>query len=162
RGTRRLDDPRSATTFLILVPGAVAAGMASMQAFFWGWAFGVHEPFWTLASALWISRALGSLALAPALLVVISALLLRARLTRCRLGRGRASPSGSVTGQGLRPARVGDRSDVPPSGLIVAQAEVMLVSPACQAVFHCAPEDLLGPYGAWIERIDESDRELVQ
>lgn len=303
RGTRRLDDPRSATTFLILVPGAVAAGMASMQALFRGWAFGVDEPFWTLASALWISRALGILALAPALLVVITPLLVRAGLTRAeppsrlpggsepqdwrtgeiiettglclgagilalslvsmhiygdmpawtvwgfclllvvwtslrqglrggslaastsavfalvsavmmdisvsdftplqgnllaqcstallvgasagwirasemryrqmvghipvvlyssRLPRGLAIPLGSLNGQGMRTARVEDLTEVPPARLIVEQAEVTLVSPACDAVFHCPPEDLLGPYAAWIERIDESDRELVR
>ena len=32
RGYRRLEDPRSATVFLILVPGAVAAAMATIEA----------------------------------------------------------------------------------------------------------------------------------
>ena len=58
RGSRRLEDPRSATVFLILVPGALAASMASIQALLWGWAARPQEAFLPLASGLWISRAL--------------------------------------------------------------------------------------------------------
>ena len=45
RGSRRLEDPRSATVFLILVPGAVAAAMASIQALYWGWTAGPDGTF---------------------------------------------------------------------------------------------------------------------
>src|SRR5207237_4862174 len=49
----------------------------------------------------------------------------------------------------------------PPGRVLVQQAEVTLVSPACQAILNSPPEDLLGPYALWLERIDPADRELV-
>ncbi len=65
----------------MIVPGAVAATAASIQAVSWGWAAGVHAPFWTLVSELWISRALGILAVVPPLLVVATPHLVRHRFT---------------------------------------------------------------------------------
>lgn len=299
-GRRRLEDPRSATVFLILVPGAVAAAMACIQALYWGWLTGPVEPFWTLASELWLSRALGILALAPPLLVVVTPLLMRHGLTTqdkatnlpggtepldwtwgeiiettglC-VGAGilafvlvskhvyEGLPSWTLWGfslllvvwsslrQGLRggsltaatgaivvlsPAsimhisaadfsplqgnllaqcstallvgasagwirasearyrqvvghipvvlysarlprgltaslkllsspgagRSHDAKAETPGQLIVQQAEVTLVSPACQAIYDCPPEELLGPYAAWLERIEPADREIV-
>jgi signal transduction histidine kinase len=79
-GTRRLEDPRSATLFLILVPGGVAglAGLAEALAYA---AVGPAEPaelaFWTRAALEWIVRALGILVLVPLLLTLLSPLLVR-------------------------------------------------------------------------------------
>jgi signal transduction histidine kinase len=42
------------------------------------------------------------------------------------------------------------------------EVEVLLVSPAARDVFGCEPEALLGNYDAWLQRIHEADRELVQ
>jgi signal transduction histidine kinase/integral membrane sensor domain MASE1 len=307
RGTRRLEDPRSAAVFLLLVPGAVAASMASVQALYWGWNAGTSEPFLKLAGGLWISRALGILTLTPVLLVVVTPFLVRQRLIHSEsaaklpggneprdwtwgefietgglcMGAGllagvlvtqhisRGLPGWSLWGfslllvvwaglrQGLRggslvaatsgvlalvlaglmrvsvadfsplqgnllaqcstallvgasagwirasearyrqmvghmpvvlysarmprsldmrtqvlkagTARTSADADKPspasghlPSGHVVAeQAEVTLVSPACQEIFHASPEDMLGPYTSWLERIDPADRELV-
>src|SRR5262249_52322919 len=77
-GTRRLEDPRSATIFLILVPGGVALVAAALTAFAWQIAGATPESFWALTTKLWISRALGILVLVPALLVVVTPLLVRA------------------------------------------------------------------------------------
>src|SRR5207302_10926296 len=81
KGARRLEDPRSAAVFLLLVPGALAAAMASVQALYWGWTAGTEEAFLKLVSGLWISRALGILTLAPPLLVAVTPLLVRHGLT---------------------------------------------------------------------------------
>jgi|GEM_PF-1646372 len=80
KGSRWLDDPRSATVYLLIVPGGMTAAAACVQALLWR-ALG-PEPavsLWTLAGMLGISRALGLLALAPALLVLATPLLSRAR-----------------------------------------------------------------------------------
>ena len=72
-GSKRLDDPRSATVFLILVPGVVTALLSGLQASAWqiwllpeqrGWAKLAQK-----ASELWISRSLGTLVPIPILLV---------------------------------------------------------------------------------------------
>lgn len=78
-GSGRLQDPRSATIFLLIVPGALAAAMACVQALSWAWMAGITHNFWSVAGALWMSRALGILALAPPLLVVATPFLVRAR-----------------------------------------------------------------------------------
>ncbi len=303
KGARRLEDPRSATLFLILVPGAVAAAMASIQALYWGFDAGAQDSFFTIASRLWISRALGLLTLAPPLLVTVTPYLLQFGLIPKEspqklpggnqpqdwtwgdiietaglcLGAGllaltlvvmhvkQGQPAWSLWGvslllvvwaslrQGLRggsltvavaglvalggashyadgdidfspiqgtllalgstallvgasagwirasearyrqlvghipvvlySARLPRGLDIslfslepgltpkrgqakgekpPPSGRdIVQQAEVTLVGPACRAVFDCAPEDLLGPFASWLDRIDPADRELL-
>jgi signal transduction histidine kinase/integral membrane sensor domain MASE1 len=303
KGARRLEDPRSATVFLLLVPGAMAAALASIQALYWGFDAGVDLPFFTLASRLWISRALGVLTVAPPLLVVVTPLLIRyglipkeppqklpggnqpqdwtsgemvetlglsvgagllalvlvvlhvnqgqppwalgglfllmvvwaslrqglrggsltvvagstvalvaasfetpadadfsplqgillalsstALLVGASAGWIRASearyrqmvghmpvvlysarlPRGLDISQfslepGLTPKRGQAKGEKPPpSGRdIVQQAEVTLVGPACRAVFDCFPEDLLGQYAAWLDRIDPADRELL-
>jgi signal transduction histidine kinase/integral membrane sensor domain MASE1 len=305
KGTRRLEDPRSATVFLLLVPGALAAATASVQALYWGWlsAAGTEKEFWTLAGGLWISRALGLLTLTPPLLVVVTPFLVRNRLVQpeppARLPGGselqdwtwgetietvglcvgagilavvlgvaahQSRPGWSLWGfslllvvwagvrQGLRggclaaatsgllalttasflhisvadfsplqgnllaqcstallvgasagwvrasearyrqmvghmpvvlysvrlprglasglPSAHGDVNPEAPPGqgvagqmpsghAIVQQAEVTLVGPACRAIFHSPPPDLLGPYASWLERIDPADHELV-
>jgi signal transduction histidine kinase/integral membrane sensor domain MASE1 len=307
RGTRRPEDPRSAAVFLLLVPGVVAAGMAGLQATLSGWLAEPVEGLWKAVSAFWISRALGILALAPPLLVAVTPLLVRLRLTHPEpsrkvpggaepqdwswgeiietgglcLGAGvlavvlvcqhvqRGLPGWPLWGfslllvvwagvrQGLRggslvagtsatlalglaillkvsvadfsplqgnllaqcttallvgasagwlrasearyrqmvghmpvvlysarlprglkgdeaaPSQTAAQPNQPASGsrsgtirlsggrLLVLRAEVTLVSPACLAIFNSPPEALLGPYAAWLERIDAADRELV-
>src|SRR5262245_55152712 len=81
QGSRWLDDPRSATVFLLIVPGVINAGAACFEALIWSLA-GVEPgvPMWTLASAVGIGRALGILTLAPALLVLATPLLAHGRL----------------------------------------------------------------------------------
>jgi PAS domain S-box-containing protein len=71
RGSRRLDDPRSAVLFLILVPGVLAADFAVLQAFVLSLR-GAEPSVWVLAGALWRARALGILVLAPPLLVTLT------------------------------------------------------------------------------------------
>ncbi len=83
RGSRWLDDPRSATVFLLMVPGGVTAAAACLQALVWT-AADVSPGLtrWPLAGALGLSRALGLLTVAPALLVLVTPLLNRARIIR--------------------------------------------------------------------------------
>lgn len=71
-GSRHLEDPRSATVFLILVPGVGAALFAAGQATFWNVAGLTSQPVLAQAGVLWISRILGILTFAPALLVVVT------------------------------------------------------------------------------------------
>src|SRR5262249_45668770 len=40
-------------------------------------------------------------------------------------------------------------------------AEVTFVSPACWDLLGSAPEDLLGPYDLWLERVHPRDREVL-
>jgi PAS domain S-box-containing protein len=40
-------------------------------------------------------------------------------------------------------------------------AEVTFVSPACWNLLGCAPEDLLGGYNLWLERVHSLDREVL-
>ncbi len=79
KGSRWLDDPRSATVFMLIVPGAVTTVAACVQALAWKTA-GVPAgaDYWQLAGTLGVSHALGLLTIAPALLVVITPLLVRA------------------------------------------------------------------------------------
>ncbi|MCI0738904.1 MAG: PAS domain S-box protein [Gemmataceae bacterium] len=74
-GRRRLDDPRSATVFLLLVPGVVSAAFAALHALF------LPGPdYWLPAAGIWIARALGTLVLVPPLLVYLTPWLLRQRM----------------------------------------------------------------------------------
>src|SRR5262249_46975136 len=41
------------------------------------------------------------------------------------------------------------------------QVEITLVSPASQQILGCAPEDLLGDYDRWLQRIHPTDREVL-
>jgi PAS domain S-box-containing protein len=76
RGMRRLNDPRSATLFLILVPGVLAVLFAMLRVLA-GSAAVETWSFWTRVSSLWISAALGILILAPPLLVLATPWLAR-------------------------------------------------------------------------------------
>jgi PAS domain S-box-containing protein len=77
RGSRWLDDPRSATVFLILVPGALSVLGALLQASAWFLLQDQDAGFLLLVGALWLSRALGTLAIVPTLLVFVAPLLMR-------------------------------------------------------------------------------------
>ncbi len=79
-GSRQLDDPRSATLFLIVVPGLVQGLLACLQALVWKWTDPFNTTEWAhAAGSIWISHALGSLIPVPVLLVVVSPWLLRHR-----------------------------------------------------------------------------------
>jgi PAS domain S-box-containing protein len=73
KGSRRLDDPRSAVLFLVLVPGVLAAGFAGLQVFVFALR-GAEENVWNLAGDCWRARALGILVLVPPLLVTLTPL----------------------------------------------------------------------------------------
>jgi PAS domain S-box-containing protein len=68
-GSRRIDDPRSATLFLLLVPGVFAGLFAVLQATS-RLGFALGEEFSNQVLDLWINRALALLALVPMLLMV--------------------------------------------------------------------------------------------
>ncbi len=87
RGARRLTDPRSAVVFLILVPGC-AAGLSALVLAAARQALDTPPPdLVSLASALWVSHALGVLALAPPLLVLATPALQRHGLVSAPAGR---------------------------------------------------------------------------
>ncbi len=75
RGSRRLNDPRSASLFLLLVPGAAAGLSGLSRAVLFG-----AEPFWPAATHYWLTQALGLLTIAPSLLLLGTPLLARVRL----------------------------------------------------------------------------------
>jgi PAS domain S-box-containing protein len=77
RGSRRVNDPRSATTFLLIVPGAVAAVAALARAGLIG-----ADSYWPMVRHLWLGHAVGFLTLAPPLLLIGTPLLTRAGLLR--------------------------------------------------------------------------------
>lgn len=88
KGSRWLNDPRSATMFLLIVPGALSAVASGLQALAWKF-LGPESPvsLWPLAGTLGISRALGVLTVTPALLVLATPWLARARLMAPELAR---------------------------------------------------------------------------
>lgn len=75
RGARWLGDPGSAAVFLTFVPGVLAALFALVQATLWVALRADAPALAPLLGALWLSRALGILAVLPALLVVGAPLL---------------------------------------------------------------------------------------
>ncbi len=78
-GSRWLDDPRSATTFLMIGPGGLSALAAVLQAFLWATD---HQDADLLmwSARFWLSRMTGILVVVPFLLVVFTPALLRYRL----------------------------------------------------------------------------------
>lgn len=106
RGSRWLDDPRSATIFLLLVPGLLALSTACLQALAWWIAFDRAAPLAMLAARFWLTRMLGILAVTPILIVAVTPLLLRYRLVMLEL-----PPSFFGEREAAR-ARVGDRIEV--------------------------------------------------
>ncbi|HYV39037.1 MAG TPA: PAS domain S-box protein [Gemmataceae bacterium] len=78
-GTRRLDDPRSTTLFLLLVPGAVGGIFATLEA--WILPGNIDAGNFTQrVLGLWIDSVLGILALTPVLLAVATPWLVYYRL----------------------------------------------------------------------------------
>ncbi len=75
QGQRRVNDPRSATIFLLLVPGLILAGCSCFRAW-----LGPPDEFWSTATFLWISRAVGVLAIAPISLFLLTPLLVKFHL----------------------------------------------------------------------------------
>jgi PAS domain S-box-containing protein len=68
-----------------------------------------------------------------------------------------AGVSNEEKGASLTP----DPSPLAP-GSRVPQAEVTLVSAACQALLGCNPERLLGRYENWLRQVHPDDREILQ
>ncbi|HYT88365.1 MAG TPA: PAS domain S-box protein [Gemmataceae bacterium] len=119
KGVRRLNDPRSATLFLILVPGAVA-GLAAVLLALAGQALGPGlDDVPTLAVAWWIRQVLGILTLAPPLLVIATPWLVR---------RGLALPESGENSPWLEPAtQLGWGESVEAGGLALGAALVGVV-----------------------------------
>jgi PAS domain S-box-containing protein len=276
-GARRLDDPRSATVFLLLVPGLVAGSFAVLQVFAnHGVASGADLG--ALVLQVWMGRALGVVAVAPALLVLATPWLVHYRLAdadpaekkyplhpsqawttgevleianlsfaaavlgvalallhaqslstnwhlwgvlllvivwaslRLGLRGGTAAAAlasvlgiavgaaattdpaflaplrGNLLAQGCTALLIGASADwirasearyrqvvghIPvvlysarflgkPAQGLLPDIEIVLVSPAARNILGCAPEDLVGSYQRWLERIHPSDRELVR
>jgi PAS domain S-box-containing protein len=271
RGSVRLNDPRSATLFLLLVPGA-AFGLGAFGRAWLGGAGDLGEA----ATGLWVTRALGVLALAPPLLLILTPWLNRSGLVApgpgdppedawpegCSWGEA-IEGTGLALGAGVLGAVLVGRHAVDPAGdwpwsgvlllvtvwaglraglrgsapaaaaaavlalaaaalgggpgaqplalqghllalcstaLLVGAstgwirasevryrqavghmpvvlysarllrvaahgvpplARVTLASPACREVFGCEPEDLLGDFGRWLDRVHAEDREVV-
>lgn len=77
-GSRWLDDPRSATVFLVLVPGVIAAAGAGVHTL---WAPRAEDvPLLLLGAKLWLSRMVGLVVVTPFLAVVVTPILLRRQL----------------------------------------------------------------------------------
>jgi signal transduction histidine kinase/integral membrane sensor domain MASE1 len=82
RGARRLGDPRSATLFLLLVPGLVV-GIFALPRGLLAWRLDPEStslPRWI--GFYWLSHALGILAVAPPLLAALTSWLVRHHLAR--------------------------------------------------------------------------------
>jgi PAS domain S-box-containing protein len=78
-GTRQLNDPRSATAFLLIVPGLVSGLFAALQALnAHGWQS--IDSFSRYVLSLWVGRDLGIVAVAPPLLAVATPWLVHYRL----------------------------------------------------------------------------------
>src|SRR5439155_27027421 len=68
-GSRRLDDPRSATLYLLLMPGLITGLLAGVHALTVDGPIPA-ENLTADAISMWIGRALGLIALVPPLLVI--------------------------------------------------------------------------------------------
>jgi PAS domain S-box-containing protein len=76
-GARMLNDPRSATVFLLLVPGLVTLACAAPIAL----AGGGETELWRRVLYLWLDRAVSILALSPPLLIALTPWLVRYRFS---------------------------------------------------------------------------------
>ncbi|MFO0967483.1 MAG: ATP-binding protein [Gemmataceae bacterium] len=126
KGARRLEDPRSATVFLIVVPGLVAALFALAQALEWRLADVSRDDFGSLIGALWISRILGLLTLAPFLLVGVTPIVVRLRMTRPEPKQslpGGAAPDDWTIGEALETAGLCLGSGILTTVLVAMKAE---------------------------------------
>ena len=103
RGSRWLDDPRSATIFLIIVPGGLSAFAAIVQASY----SSVPDIDWTSAAAeFWLSRMVGILVVVPFLIVTCTPILMRYRLVDIEL------PPAFFGERDSGVSRVGDRIEL--------------------------------------------------
>src|ERR1043165_1531734 len=85
-GSRWLDDPRSVTVFLILVPGGLSALFALLQGALWLSLVPTAEDAWWLPIApVWLSRMVGILVVLPFLLVLITPALVYFQLVEVEL-----------------------------------------------------------------------------
>jgi PAS domain S-box-containing protein len=103
RGSRWLDDPRSATIFLILVPGGLSAFAAIVQAFYGS---GPDIAWMSATAEFWLSRMVGILVVVPFLIVTCTPILLRYRLVDLEL------PPAFFGERDSRVSRVGDRIEL--------------------------------------------------
>lgn len=85
-GARGLSDPRSAFLFLLVVPGLVVGVAAVLRALL---AVSVGEDFVDQLVWIWLGRALGVMAVTPALLTAVTPGLLRAKAVRSELAVAR-------------------------------------------------------------------------
>ncbi len=107
RGSRWLDDPRSATLFLILVPGVLSALFAVVQAIYRAPFDADNVSLWfRAAAAFWLSRMVGVLVVAPSLIVVMTPLLARFRLVSLEL------PPAFFGERDVSGSRLGDRIEL--------------------------------------------------
>ena len=118
RGSRWLDDPNSATTFLILVPGGLSALTAITQAVLWNLLLPEHNLV-MLAAQLWLSRMVGILVIVPVLIVNATPILLRYRLVDLEL------PSTFFGGKQEADSRHGERIEL--AGLTFATSVLALL-----------------------------------
>jgi PAS domain S-box-containing protein len=106
RGSRWLDDPRSATIFLILVPGGLSALAGIVQAFYSTAPRAPETTFVIVAAEFWLSRMVGILVIVPLLIVTCTPVLLRCRLVDIELPRAFfGEREGAIS-------RVGDRIEL--------------------------------------------------
>lgn len=76
-GSRRLDDPRSATLFLILIPGGLCIGVACIEAIAWQLLRDSPTKFVLLTAELWLTQIVGIVATVPILIATATPVLLR-------------------------------------------------------------------------------------
>jgi signal transduction histidine kinase len=96
RGARCLDDPRSAVAFLLIVPVVVTGLFASLHGL-GAWLLGAAPGGLLHAvGAFWMSRALGIVAVAPPLLVLLTPVLVRHGLARPGAGADTAADRGAA------------------------------------------------------------------
>ncbi len=77
RGARTPSEPTSATLFLVLIPGVTLGLFALLRALLYRFAGATGAEFGNLLTWFWLSRALGFVAVAPALLAVLTPVLIR-------------------------------------------------------------------------------------
>lgn len=118
QGSRWLDDPHSATIFLMVVPGALAALTAVLQALIWKRDL-PDADLWKSAAEFWLSRMTGILVVVPFLIVVLTPVLLRYRLLDVDL------PAAFYGERGDGRSRFGDRIEL--AGLTLATVLLALL-----------------------------------
>jgi PAS domain S-box-containing protein len=129
-GNRQIADPRSATQFIFIVPGIVAGLFALARAGLGG-LMGPAEgagPFGPRLAHLWLGRALGEMALAPPLLVVLTGWLAGRGLVvpeARRAGRPGREEGITAAAPGGAPPRWGDWLEI--AGLAAGAAVLCLL-----------------------------------